>query len=232
MLTGFGWLALEVLYLDRARAFYETHLDLAAVDESAHQVVFDVGGDLLVLREPGAVPRGGLHTHFALATPPDRYAAWYDALDDEFDLVEYDFGGSKSLYFFDPDGHCVEIGQRGRGDDPLDGVFEVVLEVESLDRAEAFYRALGFDPYDRGSDRRRVRLDGPVELELWEPQRGLADARGGVHVDMGLLADDPASLVEPVAEEVRSVEEVAGGVRVQDPDGHYLTFAGAADAVR
>ncbi|USZ68273.1 VOC family protein [Halorussus salilacus] len=228
MLSGLRWLALEAKYLDRARSFYETHLDLSVARERDGEVVFDAGDAALVLREPGAVPRGGVHTHYAFAAPPDRYDAWRERLSPEFDLTEFDFGGSRSLYFYDPDGNCVEIGGVGEGDDPISGVFEIVLEVEDLARAESFYTDLGFEPTDRGDRRRRVRLGGPVDLELWEPQLGIADARGGLHVDVGFAAEDPEAAADAVADRACSVEEVEDpdreAVRVRDPDGHYLTF--------
>ncbi|PSP79661.1 fosmidomycin resistance protein [Halobacteriales archaeon QS_1_68_20] len=106
---------------------------------------------------------------------------------------------------------------------PIGGVFEVVLEVESLDRAESFYRPLGFDPVDRGDARRRVRLRGPVDLELWEPQLGIADARGGLHVDLGFEAD-PDRVVDAVGDRACEVIDGDDGVRVRDPDGHWLTI--------
>ena len=241
MLSGLRWLALEAKYLDRAREFYETYLDLSVVRESDDEVVFAAGDTKLVLREPGAVPRGGVHTHYAFATPRVRYETWHDRLADALpsearssrsgpntdgdpDLVEFDFGGAKSLYFYDPDGNCVEIGSRGGGDADITSVFEIVLEVESLARAEAFYESLGFEAVDRGEERRRVRLGGPVDLELWEPQLGLADARGGLHADVGFSADDPETASEAVADRACSVEELSTGMRVRDPDGHYLTF--------
>ncbi|WP_137286746.1 VOC family protein [Halorussus salinisoli] len=224
MLSGLRWLALEAKYLDRAREFYETHLDLSVVREGDGEVVFDAGGTNLVLREPGEVPRGGVHTHYAFAAPPDRYAAWYDRLAESFDLTEFDFGGAKSLYFYDPDGNCVEIGGVGGGEAAITDVFEIVLEVEDLARAESLYRSLGFEVVDRGDERRRLRLGGPVDLELWEPQLGIADARGGLHVDVGFVADDPESVAEAVRDDVCAVEEIDDGVRVRDPDGHYLTF--------
>ena len=226
MLSGLRWLALEAKYLDRARAFYEDHLDLSVVDETDGEVALSAGETELRLREPGPVPRGGVHTHYAFAAPPDRYESWRDRLEAEFDLSEFDFGGSRSLYFYDPDGNCVEIGSVGSGEDAISGVFEIVLEVEDLARAESFYRMLGFEAVDRGEQRRRVRLSGPVDLELWEPQRGIADARGGLHVDVGFSAADPDAAADAVADRACTVEELDGddGVRVRDPDGHYLTF--------
>ncbi|UPV74184.1 VOC family protein [Halorussus limi] len=224
MLSGLRWLALEAKYLDRAREFYTTHLDLSVVRESDGEVVLDAGGANLVLREPGAVPRGGVHTHFAFAAPPDRYDEWHDRLAESFDLAEFDFGGAKSLYFYDPDGNCVEIGGVGDGDAAITDVFEIVLEVEDLARAESFYRSLDFEVVDRGEQRRRLRLGGPVDLELWEPQLGIADARGGLHVDVGFAAEDPAAAADAVRDDACAVAEVDGGTRVRDPDGHYLTF--------
>ncbi|WP_276301511.1 VOC family protein [Halorussus lipolyticus] len=241
MLSGLGWLALEAKYLDRARDFYTTHLDLPVRRADDGEVVFDAGGDLLVLREPGGVPRGGVHTHYAFSAPPDRYDEWRDRLAESFDLTEFDFGGSKSLYFYDPDGNCVEIGgcgepnDGGSGDGAITDIFEIVLEVEDLSRAESFYKSLGFEVVDRGGDRKRVRLSGPVDLELWEPHLGIADARGGLHVDVGFEADDPAAAVEAVRGDACAVERVASDAtvvaenadearRVRDPDGHYMTF--------
>lgn len=224
MLSGLRWLALEAWFLDRARDWYETHLDLSPERVGDGEAVYDVGGTRLVLREPGAVPRGGVHVHYALATPTDRYDDWWDRLADDHDLDEVTFGSARSLYCYDPDDHCVEIGERGSGNRPLDGVFEVAIEVEDLDRATAFYRDLGFEVVDRGSDRERARLDGPMALELWEPQRGLADARGGVHADLGFTADDPAAAVDRVADRACSVTDLDDGKRIRDPDGHYLTL--------
>ena len=224
MLSGLRWLALEAKYLDRAREFYTATLDLPVRRENDEEVALAAGETALVLRRPRSVPRGGVHTHYALATPPSKYDAWYDRLDDDFDLVEFDFGGSRSLYFYDPDGNCVEIGGCGDGEADITSVFEIALEVEDLPRAESFYRALGFEVVDRGDDRPRVRLNGPVALELWEPQLGIADARGGLHADLGFEADDPDAAADAVAELACSVEEIEGGVRVRDPDGHYLTF--------
>ena len=245
MLSGLRWLALEAKYLDRARAFYSTHLDLPVVRETDSEVVFEAGDSLLVLREPGEVPRGGVHTHYAFATPPDQYDEWHDRLGESFDLTEFDFGGSKSLYFYDPDGNCVEIGgcgerslrdESGEQGETITSIFEIVLEVEDLARAESFYKSLEFEVVDRGSDRKRVRLSGPVDLELWEPHLGIADARGGLHVDMGFETEDSSAAVEAVRAEACTVERVdrvtsesedanaTETFRVRDPDGHYMTF--------
>jgi len=224
MLSGLRWLALEVKYLDRARAFYTDHLGLAVAEETDEEVRLDAGAHELVLRRPSSVPRGGLHTHYAFAIPGEEYDDRWAALEEAgFDLTEYSFGTARSLYLDDPDDHCVELGERGEGNG-ITRIFEIVLEVADLDRAERFYTDLGFDPVDHGANRERIRLAGPVDLELWEPHLGLADARGGVHVDVGFSADDPAEAVDRVGDRARSVETLDDGVRVLDPDGHYLTI--------
>ena len=225
MPSGLRWLALEVESLERAKRFYTTTFDLAVESESDEEVVLDVGPSNLVLRRPRSVPRGGLHTHYAFSTPVDELDAWRDRLGDSFDLVEHQFGSYTSLYLFDPDGHCVELGGIDESGSGLTDIFEVVLEVESLDDAEAFYRELGYEPVDRGSERRRVRLDaGSFDLELWEPQLGLADARGGVHVDLGVTVDDPAGIADRLVDRACRVERLDDGHRIRDRDGHFLTL--------
>ena len=257
MLTGLRRLGLEVKSLARAREFYEGRLGLevAGTDEPPSAVGYEIGpiaGDAapttLLLRRPTDVPRGGVHTHYAFSTTPAAYAAWRRRLDD-LDPVEFSFGASDSLYVYDPDGHCVEIGDVDRESDvgtanpasdagaadpageaegerppPLTGIFEVVLEVTDLPRAEERYRRLGFEVVDRGEERRRVRLDGPMALELWEPQLGIADARGGLHVDLAFDTPSPDAAVEAGAPWSGGPEPVDGGVRVVDDDGHVLTF--------
>jgi catechol-2,3-dioxygenase len=229
VLTGLSHLALEVTDLDAARAFYADRFGLSATREADGDVVLSVGETDLRLRRPTATPRGGLHTHFAFTAAPGTYDAWRDRLAD-LDPEEVDFGAYRSLYVYDPDGNCVEIGGAD-GETPAagsptapTGIFEVVLEVADLAVAEATYAALGFEPVDRGESRRRVRLRGPVDLELWEPQLGLADARGGVHVDVGFETPDPSAAADAVDEWTTARESLADGVRVRDADGHWVTF--------
>ncbi|SEW10904.1 VOC family protein [Natrinema salifodinae] len=228
MLSGLAWLALEVKYLDPAQAFYAETLDLPVRERGANELAFAAGDTDLVLRRPEGVPRGGLHTHYAFSIPESEYDAWWDRLGEEYDLEEMQFGSARSLYLYDPDGNCVELGQQDVAGPGIDGIFEVVLEVEDLDRSRAFYEDLGFETVDVGDARKRVRLHGPMALELWEPHLGIADARGGVHVDLGFATDDPAAALEAIGDRVRSVErEGDDEVVVRDPDGHFLTFTSA-----
>jgi catechol 2,3-dioxygenase-like lactoylglutathione lyase family enzyme len=228
MLDALDWLALEVRSLDRAGRFYGDRLDLPLSSRTETERRYSVGETTLVVRRPTAVPRGGLHTHFAMATGARGYGRWLDDLAD-FGPAEFDFGVYRSLYVDDPDGHCVEIGgaDADEAETGLTGVFEVVLEVASLDAAERAYRALGFEVVDRGDERRRVRLRGPMDLELWEPQLGIGNARGGVHVDLGFLTDDPGAAATAIGEHVVHRERVDDGVRIRDADGHYVTFGSA-----
>jgi len=229
MLGGARWLALEVKYLDRAASFYEAFLDLDVVRESGTEAALAIGDAELRLRAPGPVPRGGLHTHYALAIPRTSYDDWYARLDERFDLEEATFGDAHSLYFEDVEGNCVELGQRDVHDPEggVAGLFEVVFEVEALDPATDFYERLGFELVDRGDERPRVRLTtGDLDLELWEPQLGIADGRGGVHVDLGLVADDPAAAADRVADDVIGRTDVEDGLTIRDRDGHYVTLVG------
>ncbi|MXV62032.1 fosmidomycin resistance protein [Natronorubrum sp. JWXQ-INN-674] len=225
MLTGLSRLALEAKYLDSARTFYEEVLGMTVSEQRDGELVFEAGETDLVLRRPDSLPRGGLHTHYAFSIPSQEYDDWWDRLSEDHDLEEAQFGPVKSLYLYDPDGNCVELGQQDVEGPGIDGIFEIVLEVEALEPAESFYADLGFETVDTGEDRKRVRMNGPMALELWEPHLGIADARGGVHVDIGFEVEEPRRALEAVADRVRSVEEETDErVVVRDPDGHFLTF--------
>ncbi|MFC6732727.1 MULTISPECIES: VOC family protein [unclassified Haladaptatus] len=225
MFSSLRWLALEVKYLGPAVSFYREHLALPVRREGENEVALGAGETDLILRAPSTVPRGGLHTHYAFSTPAAEYDDWWNTLGETFELEEVQFGAAKSLYFYDGEGNCVEIGQSDDEGAGITGIFEIVLEVEDLERAVSFYTDLGLQVRDRGDQRRRVRLDaGPFDIELWEPQLGLADARGGVHVDIGVTASNPAEKVAQVADQALAVRERDGEFVVKDPDGHYLTI--------
>ncbi len=222
------WLALEVKNLDRARSFYERVLDRSLSERNPDEFALSAGETELILRRPTGVPRGGLHTHFAFSTPADAYDSWYDRLESHVSLTEATFGSARSLYFDDPDDHCVEIGQKNVAETEslLSGIFEVVLEVTELERALEFYTDLGFTIVDRGADRRRCRLSGGTfDLELWEPHLGIADARGGCHVDLGieLSEGDPDERIDHLSDRA-TIDRVDDHTILVDPDGHRLTL--------
>lgn len=226
MLEQLAWLALEVKSLDPARTFYEETLDMRVLGTGSDTVSLAAGDTALVLRRPSGLPRGGLHTHFAFSIPADEYDDWWERLETEhgLSLDEHRFGDARALYCYDPDGNCVELGGMEVPGSGIDGIFEVVLEVSNLERAEAFYRDLEFETVDRGEDRRRVRMEGPMALELWEPQLGIADARGGVHVDLGFRARDPERALSAVEDRVCSVRaRESDRISFRDADGHHVT---------
>ena len=228
MLSSPAWLTLEAKYPDRMTAFYAAFLELDVLSEARGEAVLAAGDTELRHRAPGTVPRGGLHTHYALTIPEREYDDWYDRLDERFDLAEHTFGDARSLYFYDPQGNCVELGERAVEGDGVTGLFELALEVEDLPAAMAFYTTLGFELVDDSRDEGRVRLStGDLDLELWSPRLGIADARGGVHVDFGVVAADPKSTASEVADDALSVTAVEDGSRIRDPDGHCLTLASA-----
>ena len=228
MLSSPEWLTLEVKDVDRLTVFYDAFLELDVVEESDRETVLAAGETELRLRAPGPVPRGGLHTHYALTVPEREYDDWYDRLAERFDLTEHTFGEARSLYFYDPEDNCVELGERPLEGDGVGGLFELVLEVEALDAAVDFYERLGFEVVDDGREEGRVRLTtGAFDLELWSPRLGIADARGGVHVDFGVAAEDPRSVARDVADDALAVTSVEEGVRIRDPDGHYVTLVDA-----
>ena len=232
MFDAVDWLALEVRLLEPALAWYTDVLELPVRERGAGVATLAVGDESLKLCEPGSGPRGGVHVHYALTIAPDAYASWHDRLADHTAVTEHDFGGMRSLYVDDPDGHCGELATAAPDAGPgVGGTFEVVLEVRDLDRAEATYRDLGATVTGRGDDRRRVRLDaGAIDLELWEPQRGIAGGRGGLHVTMAGRVTDPAVVVARARDRLAAVEPVDGaggdgaasGRRLHDPDGHVI----------
>jgi catechol 2,3-dioxygenase-like lactoylglutathione lyase family enzyme len=219
-----GWLALEAKYLERARSFYADTLGLEVVRESETECVLLAGETEVVLRVPSTVPRGGVHVHYAFSTPREEYESWKKGGNIEV-VEERDFGTYSSLYFYDHDGHCVEIGESDASGDGIVGVFEIVFEVENLQRATEFYTSLGASVSSRGDDRERVRLDaGGFDIELWEPQLGIADGQGGVHMDVGFEVDDVSEAVDAVEDDGLESETTRDGIRLRDPDGHYVTL--------
>lgn len=221
MLSKLLWLGLEAKTLDESREFYSEKLNLGIEDENDNEIIFRAGDTNLILRRPSIVPRGGVHTHFAFST--GGYEEWFNRLKDCIE-EERDFGDSKSLYFYDPLCNCVEIGGRGQNKD-LDGIFEIVLEVENLKKSIEFYKKLGMDSLNSQEKRPRERLiSNAVDLEVWEPHIGIAGGQGGLHVDMGFKVENTGKISQKIKNEALSVKNIKQGVQIKDPDGHYLTL--------
>ena len=78
MLSSPAWLTLEAKYPDRMTAFYAAFLELDVLSEARGEAVLAAGDTELRLCALGTVPRGGLHTHYALTIPEREYDDWYD----------------------------------------------------------------------------------------------------------------------------------------------------------
>jgi catechol-2,3-dioxygenase len=75
---------------------------------------------------------------------------------------------------------------------PVHGVSELVLEVVDIEAAEAFYAGvLGFPVVDRWDGGRVWLMAGTqTRIGLWQPQLGIANGRGGLHVHYALHIDE------------------------------------------
>jgi len=122
--------ALYVDDLDRAAAFYEVKLGLAAMLKTRTLIAYDVGGQnvlLLFLRgasvetqasENGSIPPHDGHgpLHIAFAVNAAELPAWEEQLAQHGIAIEgrmsWNRGGT-SLYFRDPDGHLLELATPG-----------------------------------------------------------------------------------------------------------------------
>jgi catechol 2,3-dioxygenase-like lactoylglutathione lyase family enzyme len=116
---------------------------------------------------------------------------------------------------------------------PVTGVSELVLRVEDLAAAEAFYAgALGLPVVERWAKREAiwVMAGDRTRIGLWRgDQIGLAGGRGGAHVHFAMHL--PEAHVEAARERLQAhgleVEEIAfeGAGRalyVTDPDGNVV----------
>ena len=112
------------------------------------------------------------------------------------------------------------------------GVSELVLEVQDLGAAEAFYSGvLGLPVVERWPDREAiwVMAGERTRIGLWRPQVGLAGGRGGAHVHfaMHIAEEDYEPAVALLRERGQEVEEIAfdGAGRAAyatDPDGNVV----------
>jgi len=116
---------------------------------------------------------------------------------------------------------------------PVTGVSELVLEVQDLERSEAFYAGLlGLPVVERWQEREAiwVMAGDRTRIGLWRPQIGLEGGRGGVHVHFAMHiaeADYDAALARLRAAGEAMPEHVFGTTHgraayATDPDGHVV----------
>lgn len=118
--------ALYVDDLDRARAFYETVLELRVLLGTRTLLAYDVGGAGVLLlfrrgasRQTQSLPNGTIPghdghgpIHICFAIDAEALAAWEMRLDEHSIPIEGRMQwprGGKSLYFRDPDENLLEL---------------------------------------------------------------------------------------------------------------------------
>jgi catechol-2,3-dioxygenase len=117
--TGVNELVLEVVDLERAEHFYAGVLGLPVVERWDHrEAVWVMAGERtrIGLWRPQvglAGGRGGVHVHFAMHIPPERYEAAVAVLRERGEQVEEhrfaNYEDSRAAYVTDPDGNVVEL---------------------------------------------------------------------------------------------------------------------------
>ena len=115
----------------------------------------------------------------------------------------------------------------------MTGVSELVLEVQDLERSEAFYAGLlGLPVVERWEQREAiwVMAGDRTRIGLWRPQVGLEGGRGGVHVHfaMHIAEQDYDAVVARLRAAGEGMPEHAFGTThgraayLTDPDGHVV----------
>lgn len=121
---------LYVADLDRTAAFFADVMELPILVEEPRLRAFDISGRgvLLLFREGettepvefpgGTIPPhdGSGPIHIAFQIPTDELQVWRDHLKQAGVAVEAEVQwprGGHSLYFRDPDGHCLELATPG-----------------------------------------------------------------------------------------------------------------------
>jgi catechol-2,3-dioxygenase len=117
--TGVSELVLEVVDLEASERFYSDVLGLPVVERwPEREAIWVMAGERtrIGLWRPQVGMfggRGGIHVHFAMHVPADRYdAAVAHVRGKGQEVVEHDFpgyGGSRAAYVDDPDGNVVEL---------------------------------------------------------------------------------------------------------------------------
>jgi len=118
-MTGISELVLEVADLERAERFYTEVLGLPVVERwtERHAVWLMAGGRTRIGLWPPQVGlaggRGGVHVHYAMHVPPERYDGAVATLCERgAEVEEHRFPGyddSRAAYVTDPDGNVVEL---------------------------------------------------------------------------------------------------------------------------
>ena len=117
--TGVSELVLEVVDLEASERFYADVLGLPVVERwPEREAIWVMAGERtrIGLWRPQVGlfgGRGGIHVHFAMHIPADRYdAAVAHMRGQGQEVVEHEFpgyGGSRAAYVDDPDGNVVEL---------------------------------------------------------------------------------------------------------------------------
>jgi catechol 2,3-dioxygenase-like lactoylglutathione lyase family enzyme len=109
---AFDHIGLPVRDLDRSRAFYVEVLGLSVLWEGPDTVMLRAGGrhDLALQRHPRVAPPPHLHFGFKVACGAE-VVRWEGHLRDHGvrGVEAHAGGGSRSVYFLDPDGYRLEI---------------------------------------------------------------------------------------------------------------------------
>lgn len=129
-ITGVKETCLYVEDLERAKRFYSDLLGVRVLVEDARFCALDMAGSgvlLIFVRggtlapvqlEGGVIPPhdGAGPVHIGIGIEPADFAEWERRLSEKGIPVESRVRwprGGESLYFRDPDGHCVELLTRG-----------------------------------------------------------------------------------------------------------------------
>jgi len=225
MLTGLDWLALEAKYLEVAGTFYEETFGLTCRERGADELVFAAGDTDLVLRRPAALPRAGSTRTLRSRSPRPSTTT----------------GGTASTTTTTSRRRALAPPDRSTCTIPMATASNSVNRTSRGRESTASSRSSSRSrissarrPSTRISDSKRSTRattesasdsTGRWPSSSGEPHLGIADARGGVHVDLGFETDEPAAALEAVRNRIGSLERESNeNVVVRDPDGHFLTF--------
>ncbi len=119
---------LYVRDLEQTKQFYHEKLGLPLISHvEGRHVFFRAGSSVLLCFNPEVTKReetlpphfGEGKLHLAFETSPENYDAWKEKIAAEGIAIVHEQPWGKrfhSFYFYDPDGHCLEIVERGMWD--------------------------------------------------------------------------------------------------------------------